>query len=648
MSLLISEIFDDQNELSIKIYNDLESILGCAQEIDCLIEYFQGSQPQLVNLGLNKLFAIYNQSNLMHLDIKQQQESTVTAQQAVQGAKSESIKIVLEVQKQIINKQIHSTLNYFIDKNLAQFNIPYQLNLIEIDQCNIYSQDLLQDLFSSDEQIQHQFIQRKSSLKESTLLRRSLSINLIPTKKSVILEKIEYRKSAMIKKLEQRFPKLERVEPIIPYILGLYVNIESEGLIGDFQQAKEILKSIHHTVLKLSFSNLLQLLSTEYVKLFVKLDMQEIIQGNFNKQIQIQFDKIITQQKWTKLDKFKIQELLQSSKLNQSFQIEYQKLRQLEDLISPLNSKILLLFQQILPHEQGGFDNNHQVVDQLLQEIQQNISEINNSSTINQEIQLAIKKILQQIINVLHKFKENIQSKLGLTTLNRLKSIIIQDDNNKTIKQQLANRYQYKCVRELEDSVSNLFRRKKIIFKSSELISLIVESNQRRVEFEGILSDLKYGNATQSVICEISQIQDYIVNEKVIQFLSKVVDYFQDRIKKKDINFSLSEIQLTQHDEQVLKSINNQYLLKYVKENRKLFRAISNFILANDPSVSLNLRQYSSIEELSILALKFCKDSSLNEFFRHFVDIDSQQIKLKYQLNSTELQEWRNTIQLFE
>ncbi|CAD8211062.1 unnamed protein product [Paramecium pentaurelia] len=651
MSLQTSQIFDDQNELSTKIYKDLESIIGCAQEIDCLIEYLQGSQPQLVNIGLNKLFTNFNHSNLMHLEIKQQSETTVTTQQSVQGAKSESIKIVLEVQKSIINRQIQQTLNYYIDKNLAQFNIPYQLNQIDLEQCNIYSNELLQDLFSSDEQIQNQFIQRKCSLKESSLLRRSLSINQIPTKKSVILEKIDYRKSTMIKKLELRFPKLESVEPIIPYILALYINIESEGLIGDFQQAKNKLKSIHHTVLKLSFSNFMQLLSTEYVKLFVKLDMQQIIKGNFNTQFQIQSNKILTQQKWVKLDKSKIQELLQSSKFNQQFQIENQKLQQLEELIQSLNQKIILLFQQILPHEQGGFDNNYQIVDQLLLEIQQSISEMNKSSSINQEITIAINKIFQQIIYILNKFKESFQSKFGINTLNKLK-LILQENNKKLIKQKLVNEYQYKCVCELENQLLNLQKKKQTILTSSELISLIVESIEKNVEFEGILSDLKYGNETQSIISEVSQIQDYISNDQVKQFLQNVIDYFQDRIKKKDINFNLNQLQLTQHDESILKSINNQYLIKYIKENQKVFKTISKYLLANDPSINLTLRQYTSLQELSILALKFSKDSNLNQFFRLFIDfknnLDSQQIRLKYQLSSNELSEWKNFVQLFE
>ena len=43
----------------------------------------------------------------------------------------------------------------------------------------------------------------------------------------------------MLNKLERRFPKLASLEPIIPYMLGIYVNIESEGLIGDFQHGKD-------------------------------------------------------------------------------------------------------------------------------------------------------------------------------------------------------------------------------------------------------------------------------------------------------------------------------------------------------------------------------------------------------------------------
>lgn len=48
----------------------------------------------------------------------------------------------------------------------------------------------------------------------------------------------------MLNKLEHRFPKLNSVEPIIPYILGLYIHIESEGLIGNIMEKKLLLKTI--------------------------------------------------------------------------------------------------------------------------------------------------------------------------------------------------------------------------------------------------------------------------------------------------------------------------------------------------------------------------------------------------------------------
>ncbi|CAD8120031.1 unnamed protein product [Paramecium sonneborni] len=653
MSLLESEIFDDQNELSKKIYKDLESILGCALEIDCLIEYFQGSQPQLVNMGLNKLYNLFNHSNLMHLEIKQQLESQIGNKQAVLGVKNESIQITLEVQKQIIDKQIQQTLNFHIDKNLAQFNIPFQLELIKLEQFNQYSKESLKDLFHSDEQTYHQFIQRKSSLKESSFLRRSLSLKVTTSIKSVILEKIEYRKQTMINKLEHRFPKLASFEPIIPYILGLFINIESEGLFGDFQSAKDQLKSVHHTVFTLCFNNFQQILSTEYVKLLVKLDFQQFVLGNFKTSFQIEFDKIITQSKWVESDKSMIQQLLFSSKLNGSFQIENQKLDQLGQLIQTFNQKIILIFQQIIPHEQGNFDNNSQIVDQLLQELEQEKNYIIKSQTINQEIILAFKKILQQIIKLLNKFQVSLHSKFGIKALYQLK-LILQDSNKKLIKQKPTNEYYYKCVSELENKILRLFK-KNIIFASSELISLIIQSVDKHKELENVLCDLKYGNATQQAICEISQIQDFISNEQIKQFLQNVVDYLQDKIKKKDINFNLGDLQLTLEEEMILKCINNQHLIEYVKENRKFFKIISNYILANDPFTSLTLRQYQSLQsaiEISILAIKFCKESSLNEFLRLFFDFqinrDSQQLKLQSQLNQSELQEWKNILQLFE
>lgn len=42
----------------------------------------------------------------------------------------------------------------------------------------------------------------------------------------------------MLNKLEHRFPKLANIDGILPYILGLYIYVDSEGFLGDFQSKK--------------------------------------------------------------------------------------------------------------------------------------------------------------------------------------------------------------------------------------------------------------------------------------------------------------------------------------------------------------------------------------------------------------------------